>query len=191
MASGFIEQNAPREYFTVTEVVKFEKPDKGIELLLVPSKHEKYTVMVDYGTHVLASQCATLKNLDDYVPEIYNCRTFVFLHELQLLIANDLVKGGDVDNAIVFVDKKPDQEGLNNLAQFFGKTDVQVTENGILDNVELRHLNEPARHKLLDLIGDLYLLGKPIKGDIIAKKPGHFANTEFAKLIAEVMVPLK
>ncbi len=191
MKAGFIEQNAPREYFTVTEVVKFEKPDKGIELLLVPSKHEKYTVMVDYGTHVLASQCATLKNLDDYVPEIYNCRTFVFLHELQLLIANDLVKGGDVDNAIVFVDKKPDQEGLNNLAQFFGKTDVQVTENGILDNVELRHLNEPARHKLLDLIGDLYLLGKPIKGDIIAKKPGHFANTEFAKLISEAMVPVK
>jgi len=191
MKAGFIEQNAPREYFTVTEVVKFEKPDKGIELLLVPSKHEKYTVMVDYGTHVLASQCATLKNLEDYVPEIYNCRTFVFLHELQLLIANDLVKGGDVDNAIVFVDKKPDQEGLNNLAQFFGKMDVQVTENGILDNVELRHLNEPARHKLLDLIGDLYLLGKPIKGDIIAKKPGHFANTEFAKLISEAMVPVK
>ena len=89
------------------------------------------------------------------------------------------------------MDKKPKQEELNHLAQFFGKTGVQVTENGILDNVELRHLNEPARHKLLDLIGDLYLLGKPIKGDIIAKKPGHFANTEFAKLIAEAMIPVK
>lgn len=190
-AVGLTEQNAIREYFTVNEVVKFEKPDKGIELIIVPSKHEKFTVMVDYGTHVLASQCATLKHLDQYVPEIYNCRTFVFLHELQFLIANNLVKGGDVDNAIVFVDKMPNQDELDNLAQFFERSDVQVTENGILDNVELRHLNEPARHKLLDLIGDLYLLGKPIKGDIIAKKPGHFANTEFAKLIYEAMVPVK
>lgn len=188
---GLMEQKAEREYISVSEVVKFEKPDKGIELIIVPSKHEKYTVMVDYGTHVLASQCATLKHLDQYVPEIYNCRTFVFLHELQVLISHNLVKGGDVDNAIVFVDKKPNQEELNHLAQFFGKSDVHVTENGILDNVELRHLNEPARHKLLDLIGDLYLLGKPIKGDIIAKKPGHFANTEFAKLISEAMIPVK
>lgn len=191
MAVGTVEQKAEREYYTVNEVIKFEKPDKGIELIIVPSKHEKFTVMVDYGTHVLASQCATLKNIDQYVPEIYNCRTFVFLHELQFLIANNLVKGGDIDNAIVFVDKMPNKEDLDNLAQFFDRSDVQVTENGILDNVELRHLNEPARHKLLDLIGDLYLLGKPIKGDIIAKKPGHFANTEFAKLIAEAMVKVK
>lgn len=188
---GLIEQKEEREYYTVNEVVKFEKPDKGIELIIVPSKHEKFTVMVDYGTHVLASQCATLQNIDQYVPEIYNCRTFVFLHELQLLIANDLVKGGDIDNAIVFVDKMPNKEELDNLAQFFDRPDVQVTENGILDNVELRYLNEPARHKLLDLMGDLYLLGKPIKGDIIAKKPGHFANTEFAKLIQEAMVRVK
>lgn len=188
---GLIEQKEEREYYTVNEVVKFEKPDKGIELIIVPSKHEKFTVMVDYGTHVLASQCATLQNIDQYVPEIYNCRTFVFLHELQFLIANDLVKGGDIDNAIVFVDKMPNKEELDNLAQFFDRPDVQVTENGILDNVELRYLNEPARHKLLDLMGDLYLLGKPIKGDIIAKKPGHFANTEFAKLIQEAMVRVK
>ena len=107
------------------------------------------------------------------------------------MVKNNLIKGGDLNNAIVFVDKKPKQEELDQLAQFFGVGDVQVTKNGTLDNVKLRYLNEPARHKLLDLIGDLFLLGKPIKGDIIAKKPGHFANTEFAKLIAEVMIPKK
>ncbi|HPB57465.1 MAG TPA: UDP-3-O-acyl-N-acetylglucosamine deacetylase [Bacteroidales bacterium] len=188
---GIQSQQANREYYTVEEVVMFEKPDQGIELILMPSQHQKFTVIIDYGTDALASQCVTLKDLSQYVPDVYDSRTFVFLHELQFLVKNNLIKGGDLNNAIVFVDKKPKQEELDQLAQFFGVGDVQVTKNGTLDNVKLRYLNEPARHKLLDLIGDLFLLGKPIKGDIIAKKPGHFANTEFAKLIAEVMIPKK
>ncbi len=186
---GLQTQEANRDYYTVEEVVMFEKPDQGIELILMPTQHRKFTVIVDYGTDALSSQCATLKDLSQYVPDVYDSRTFVFLHELQFLVQNNLIKGGDLNNAIVFVDKKPKQEELDQLANFFGVGNVKVNQNGTLDNVKLRHLNEPARHKLLDLIGDMFLLGKPIKGDIIAKKPGHFANTEFAKLIAEVMIP--
>ena len=180
-----------KEYYTVTEVVKFEKPDLGIELILVPSNHFKISVMVDYGTNILATQNATIKSMDDFTKEIFNCRTFVFIHELDLLIKNNLVKGGNMDNAIVFIDKKPDQEVLDNLAGFFNMKNIKITENGTLNNVQLHYNNEPARHKLLDLIGDLYLLGKQLKGEIIAKKPGHFVNTEFVKLIAEYAVLMR
>ena len=177
-----------KEYYTVTEVVKFEKPDLGIELILVPSAHFKMSVMVDYGTDILATQNATINSMDDFVKEISKCRTFAFIHELDFLIKNNLVKGGDVNNAIVFIDKKPAQEVLNNLAQFFNMANIEITEQGTLNNVQLHFNNEPARHKLLDLVGDLYLLGKQLKGEIIAKKPGHFANIEFAKLIAECAI---
>jgi UDP-3-O-[3-hydroxymyristoyl] N-acetylglucosamine deacetylase/3-hydroxyacyl-[acyl-carrier-protein] dehydratase len=143
--------------------------------------------MVDYGTSVLASQYASIKKIEEFVENIASCRTFVFLHELHYLIKNNLVKGGELDNAIVFVDKKPDPDILEEIGNFFDKKDIQINENGTLNNVQLRCLNEPACHKLLDLLGDLYLLGKPIKGEIIARKPGHFANTEFVKLIHEYL----
>ncbi|MEG2071500.1 MAG: UDP-3-O-acyl-N-acetylglucosamine deacetylase, partial [Bacteroidales bacterium] len=175
--------NAEKDYIVIHEPVSFSIPEKGIELVIKPSEHFKIHVDVDYGTMVLANQEAILNRLEDFYPEVYNCRTFVFLHELQFLIANNLVKGGDVDNAIVFVDKMPEQSVLDQLAAFFNKSNIKVTENGTLDNVQLHYTNEPARHKLLDLVGDLFLLGKPIKGEIYAKKPGHFSNTEFAKLI--------
>lgn len=183
--TGIVGLDEFRKYYNVPEVVKFEKPESGIELIIVPGNQFKISVMVDYGTHILATQNASLNKLSNYSTEIANCRTFVFLHELQYLIANNLIKGGAVDNAIVFVDKKPEQEVLDKLSDFFHKKDIQVNENGILNNVDLLFFNEPARHKLLDLIGDLALLGRPINGTIIAKKPGHFANTEFTKLIAE------
>lgn len=188
---GILQQNAKREYYTVEEVLKFEKPDLGIELMIVPSNNFKISVMVDYGTDILASQNVSLNKMSDFATEIAPCRTFVFLHELQYLVSNNLVKGGDIDNAIVFVDKKPKKEELEQLCQFFNRKDIEVTENGTLNNTQLHFHNEPARHKMLDLIGDLYLLGKPIKGTIVAKKPGHFANSEFTKLISECAVIAK
>ncbi len=163
--------------------VRFEHPNLGIEISYKPSDTFKITVKVDYGTEVLASQEAEISSFENFENEIANSRTFVFLHELSFLINNNLVKGGDVDNAIVFVDKKPNAEELEKLAAFFNKKDLQVNENGTLNNLTLHHDNEPARHKLLDLIGDLYLLGAPIQGEIVAVKPGHFANTEFGKYL--------
>jgi UDP-3-O-[3-hydroxymyristoyl] N-acetylglucosamine deacetylase/3-hydroxyacyl-[acyl-carrier-protein] dehydratase len=179
--AGIVEQQQEREYFVVTKPYSFSLPEKQIEIRVEPYDGFEIKVDVDYGTAVLATQTAELKDITSFYPEIYNCRTFVFLHELQFLIANNLVKGGDVDNAIVFVAQMPEQKVLDQLSAFFNRKNLKVTENGVLDNVELHHPNEPARHKLLDLVGDLYLLGKPLKGKVYASHPGHFANTELAK----------
>lgn len=179
--AGVVEQKQEREFFVVTEPMTFSIPEKQIELRAEPFDGFELKVDVDYGTAVLATQTAELNDINNFYPDIYNCRTFVFLHELQFLIANNLVKGGDVDNAIVFVAQMPEQKVLDQLSAFFNRKNLKVTENGVLDNVELHHPNEPARHKLLDLVGDLYLLGKPLKGRVYASHPGHFANTEFAK----------
>lgn len=179
--AGVVEQKQEREYFVVTEPMTFSIPEKQIELRAEPFDGFELKVDVDYGTAVLATQTAELNDINNFYPDIYNCRTFVFLHELQFLIANNLVKGGDVDNAIVFVAQMLEQKVLDQLSAFFNRKNLKVTENGVLDNVELHHPNEPARHKLLDLVGDLYLLGKPLKGRVYASHPGHFANTEFAK----------
>lgn len=179
--SGIVEQQQEREYFVVKEPVTFSLPEKQIEITVKPFDGFEVHVDVDYGTAVLASQTAELKDINNFYPDFYNCRTFVFLHELQFLIANNLVKGGDVDNAIVFVAQMPEQKVLDQLSAFFNRKNLKVTENGVLDNIELHHPNEPARHKLLDLVGDLYLLGKPLKGSVYASHPGHFANTELAK----------
>lgn len=183
--TGIVELDAPKKYGIVKEEFTFSIPDQQIELTIRPSDHFKMTVNVDYGTKVLAEQQAVLENLEDFYPEVYNCRTFVFLNELQFLIQNNLVRGGDVDNAIVFVDKVPEKNVLKQLAQFFHKDDITVSPDHVLNNITLRHDNEPARHKLLDLIGDLYLLGVPLKAEIVANRPGHFANTSFAKKIME------
>ena len=176
-----IEQNVEREYFVVNKTVTYSQPDNGIEIRIEPADDFQLFVHVDYGTTILKEQEAQLTNIAQFVPEIYNCRTFVFLHELYFLIQNNLVRGGDVDNAIVFVAQIPTPEIIQQLSIFFNKSDLKVTENGILNNVELHYENEPARHKLLDLVGDLYLLGKPLKGHVFANRPGHFANTELVK----------
>ena len=177
--------NAPKRIGIVKEEISFSVPEKQIELTIKPAERFKMTVNVDYGTKVLAEQQAVLDSIETFVPDVYNCRTFVFLDELQFLIQNNLARGGDLDNAIVFVDKVPDNKVLNALGDFFHKKDITVTADHILNNTHLRHPNEPARHKLLDLIGDLYLLGVPLRAEIIANRPGHFANTAFAKKILE------
>ncbi len=178
-----VEQDTEREFFTIEKPVNLEFADKGIRIRIEPADDFQLFVDVDYGTEILAKQTAELKDIRHFVPEVFSCRTFVFLHELQFLIQHNLVKGGDVDNAIVFVAQMPTSDVLKQLADFFQKSDLKVTENGILNNIDLRFPNEPARHKLLDLIGDLYLLGKPLKGHVYATRPGHFANTEMTKLL--------
>ena len=182
---GIKELDKKRRYATVTEEVSFSIPEQQVELTIKPSDHFKMTVNVDYETKVLSKQQAVLNNLEDFYPDVYNCRTFVFLNELQFLIQNNLIRGGDLDNAIVFVDEIPEKAVLKQLAEFFNKKDITVTPDHVLNNITLRHSNEPARHKLLDLIGDLYLLGVPLQAEIVANRPGHFANTSFAKLIQE------
>ena len=137
-------------------------------------------MLIDYNSKVLGNQYASLEDMENFKDEIAPCRTFVFLHELEFLVKNNLIKGGDVDNAIVIVDRKMEQEELDRLAELFNKPKIKVQPEGILNNVDLRFTNEPARHKLLDLIGDLALVGRWFKAKIIATRPGHQSNNEFA-----------
>ena len=184
--AGKMQQKAEREYIVIEQEIQFLKKDSGISITAYPCNHFEAEAHIDYGTEALSKQSASLTNLQQFYPEIYDSKTFVFLHELQFLIAHNLVKGGSFDNAIVFVAQKPEQQVLDHLAKFFNKQDIDITENGILNHSSLKYPNEPVRHKLLDLIGDLYLLGKPIKGRIVAVKPGHFSNTEFVKMLSGI-----
>lgn len=178
---GVVEQEAQREYLTITEVMSYTDPETGSEITVIPSENYEVTTMVDFGTKVLGTQNATLKNISDFKDEISSARTFCFLHELEMLLDHGLVKGGDLSNAIVYVDKDLTAETAEKLKKAFGKEDVSIRPNGILDNLTLKYPNEAARHKLLDVIGDLALVGVRIKGKVIANKPGHFVNTQFAK----------
>lgn len=179
--AGVIEQEKPREYLTITEVLSYTDPETGSDITIIPSDNYEVTTMVDFGTKVLGTQNATLKNLSDFKNEIASARTFSFLHELEMLLEHGLIRGGDISNAIVYVDKELTPETAEKLKKAFGKDDVSIRPNGILDNLTLNHPNEAARHKLLDVIGDLALAGVRIKGKVIANKPGHFVNTQFAK----------
>jgi UDP-3-O-[3-hydroxymyristoyl] N-acetylglucosamine deacetylase/3-hydroxyacyl-[acyl-carrier-protein] dehydratase len=181
--AGVIEQKAERDYFVVESVMSYTDPDNKIEIIAIPSKDYKVSVMIDFETKVLSTQNANLNHIEDFREQIAPCRTFVFLHELEYLLNNNLIKGGDLNNAIVFVNKTVNQEELDRLAELFDKPKVAVKSEGILNNLDLHFDNEPARHKLLDVIGDLSLCGKPIKGHIIANRPGHAANVEFAKIL--------
>jgi len=183
ISADIISQDAEKQYLRISEEIKYENPEKGIEIIARPSEELKISVEVDYDSKVILPQKAELACIEDFRTEIASCRTFVFLHELQYLIAHNLVRGGDVNNAIVFVEHLPDEATAKQLAEFFNKPDIKVSEQSVLNNTELCFENEPARHKLLDLIGDLTLLGLPLKAEITAKKPGHFSNIEFAKLI--------
>lgn len=183
LEAGLTEQDEDISYYVINDVIKYEDRQKGIEIIALPSDSYKITVLIDYETKVLGTQNAVLEKISDFPSEIAKARTFSFLHELEYLLDNGLIKGGDLSNAIVYVDKKPTEETMAKLQKAFGNQKVSVTENGILNNVELYYPNEAARHKLLDVVGDLTLCGKKIKGHIIAKKPGHKANTEFAKLL--------
>jgi UDP-3-O-[3-hydroxymyristoyl] N-acetylglucosamine deacetylase/3-hydroxyacyl-[acyl-carrier-protein] dehydratase len=185
--AGVVEQEAERYYYVVKEVISFTDESTGSEILVMPSEDYQITTMVDFGTKVLGTQNATLKNIADFKTEISDARTFSFLHELETLLDNGLIKGGDLNNAIVYVDKEISEKTMNNLKVAFGKENISVKPNGILDNLTLHYPNEAARHKLLDVIGDLALVGTRIKGKVIANKPGHFVNTQFAKKLSKII----
>lgn len=184
---GVVEQEAERNYYVVKEVISFTDEATGSEILLMPADEYQVTTMVDFGTKVLGTQNATMKNISEFKSEIADARTFSFLHELETLLDNGLIKGGDLNNAIVYVDKEISPKTIENLKVAFGKDSISVKENGILDNLTLHYPNEAARHKLLDVIGDLALVGTRIKGKVIANKPGHFVNTQFAKKLSKII----
>ncbi len=185
--AGIVEQEAKRNVYVVKEVISFTDESTGSEILVMPSDEYQVTAMVDFGTKVLGTQNATLKCMSDFKTEIADARTFSFLHELETLLDEGLIKGGDLNNAIVYVDKEISEKTMNNLKVAFGKEKISVKPNGILDNLTLHYPNEAARHKLLDVIGDLALIGTRIQGKIIANKPGHFVNTQFAKKMAKII----
>lgn len=188
---GLVEQDAQREYLTITEVMSYTDPNTGADITVIPADNYEVITMVDFGTNVLGSQNATLKNISDFKTEISTARTFSFLHELEMLLDHGLIKGGDISNAIVYVDKELTPATIEKLKKAFGKEDVSIQPNGVLDNVTLNYPNEAARHKLLDVIGDLALVGVRIKGKVIANKPGHFVNTQFAKMLNKHYKTLK
>lgn len=185
---GIEEQSLDRKYFVLTENIAFEDPEKGTEMLAVPTNGGEYriTVMVDYNSPVLGTQHASMYQVDDFKKEIAPCRTFCFLKELEYLADRDLIKGGDLDNAIVLVERSNvTQEELDRLAKKLGKEKLQISDAaiGVLNNSKLKFENEPARHKLLDIVGDLALLGRRIRGHVLAARPGHKGNVEFCKVL--------
>ena len=184
---GFEEQNAKRNVYVVKEVISFTDEASGSEILVMPSDHYCVTAMVDFGTKILGTQNANMKSIADFKTEIAQSRTFSFLHELEFLLEEGLIKGGDLNNAIVYVDKEISAATMDKLKVAFGKEEITVKSNGILDNLTLHYPNEAARHKLLDVVGDLALIGTKIQGKVIANKPGHFVNTQFAKKMAKII----
>ena len=185
--AGIVDQEAERNVYVVKEVISYTDEATGSEILVMPADDYQVTAMVDFGTKVLGTQNATMKNIADFKSEIANSRTFSFLHELEALLENGLIKGGDLNNAIVYVDKEISESTMASLKVAFGKEKIEVKPNGILDNLTLHYPNEAARHKLLDVVGDLALIGTRIKGKVIANKPGHFVNTQFAKKMSKII----
>ncbi|MFL3661619.1 MAG: bifunctional UDP-3-O-[3-hydroxymyristoyl] N-acetylglucosamine deacetylase/3-hydroxyacyl-ACP dehydratase [Polaribacter sp.] len=185
--AGIKEQDAFIEEYVVKEVISYKDEVTGSEIMLMPSDEYQVTTMVDFGTKVLGTQNATLEKVSDFKEEIAAARTFSFLHEIEMLLEHDLIKGGDLNNAIVYVDKELSDSTMGKLKKAFNKKDIAVKSNGILDNLTLHWANEAARHKLLDVIGDLALVGTRIRGKVIANKPGHLINTLFAKKLAKII----
>lgn len=186
-SAGVVEQEKEREEYIVKDVISYKDEASGSEITIIPSDEYQITTMVDFGTKVLGTQNATLLKLSDFKEEISNARTFSFLHELEMLLEHGLIKGGDLNNAIVYVDKEISEETMKKLEKAFDKEKLSVKPNGILDNLTLHQPNEAARHKLLDVIGDLALTGIRIRGKVIANKPGHYVNTQFAKKLAKII----
>ncbi|WP_405604409.1 bifunctional UDP-3-O-[3-hydroxymyristoyl] N-acetylglucosamine deacetylase/3-hydroxyacyl-ACP dehydratase [Polaribacter sp. Asnod1-A03] len=185
--AGIQEQDVEIEEYVVKEIISYKDEVTGSEIILMPSDEYQVTAMVDFGTKILGTQNANLETISDFKEEIADARTFSFLHEIEMLLENDLIKGGDLNNAIVYVDKELSEETMEKLKKAFKKDDIAVKSNGILDNLTLHWANEAARHKLLDVIGDLALVGVRIKGKVIANKPGHLINTQFAKKLAKII----
>ncbi len=183
--AGVEEQDAAKTWYFLDEIIQFHDEEKRVEMVAMPSNEYKITTLIDFNSPVLGTQHAELKSMAEFKTEIAPCRTFCFLHELEMLIDNNLIKGGDINNAIVIVDKPVTTEEMGRLAKIFKKDRIEVKSGGYLNNLELRFPNEPARHKLLDVVGDLALIGFPLKARIIANRPGHSANVEFAKMIKQ------
>jgi len=181
------EQNALRDFFEVQDSIFYREAARNVEIAALPLDDYRVTVMIDYNSPVLGSQHASITNIRQFEKEIASCRTFCFLHELEMLYKNNLIKGGDLNNAIVIVDRVVETHELENIAKMLGKPKVEVKKEGILNNIELRYNNEPARHKLLDIIGDLALAGRPLKAQILAARPGHAANVAFARKLKKLM----
>ncbi|MEI8279992.1 MAG: bifunctional UDP-3-O-[3-hydroxymyristoyl] N-acetylglucosamine deacetylase/3-hydroxyacyl-ACP dehydratase [Bacteroidota bacterium] len=182
---GIQEQEAKRIVYTIDTNIHYYDPVKNVDMLAVPSNEYQITTLIDFNSPVLGTQHATLKHISEFRNEIAPCRTFCFLHELEYLLDNNLIKGGDLSNAIVVVDKVVSQEELNRLAVVFNKQKIEVKQEGILNNIQMHFPNEPARHKLLDVVGDLALVGYSIKAHIIASRPGHASNVEFARRLKQ------
>ncbi len=185
--AGIVEQEVERDEYIVKDVISYTDEESGSEIIVMPSDEYQVTTMVDFGTKVLGTQNASLKHLSDFKEEIADARTFSFLHELEMLLEHGLIKGGDLNNAIVYVDKELSPSTMEKLKVAFGKESIAIKPNGILDNLTLHYPNEAARHKLLDVIGDLALIGTRIRGKIIANKPGHYVNTQFAKKLSKII----
>ena len=183
--AGVEEQDAEKFWYTLDQNILHKDDRKNVELIAVPATEYSVTALIDFNSPVLGTQHAGLKHIHDFKNEIAPCRTFCFLHELEMLLDNNLIKGGDFNNAIVVVDKPIDGKEMSRLAKVFGKERIEVMSEGYLNNIELRFPNEPARHKLLDVVGDLALVGYPVKAHIIANRPGHSSNVEFAKKIKQ------
>jgi UDP-3-O-[3-hydroxymyristoyl] N-acetylglucosamine deacetylase/3-hydroxyacyl-[acyl-carrier-protein] dehydratase len=183
--AGIVEQDAPLKVYDVRENLSFTDEERDIEINVFPDTSYKLQVLVDYKSDILSNQYAVLSNLKDFTKEVASCRTFVFLSELEPLLRLNLIKGGDLDNAIVIVDKESTQEEFDRLAKLFNKPSVSAQTSGVLNNLKLQFTNEPARHKLLDIIGDLALTGYRFNANVVARRPGHFGNTELAKILRE------
>ncbi|MDX9930278.1 MAG: bifunctional UDP-3-O-[3-hydroxymyristoyl] N-acetylglucosamine deacetylase/3-hydroxyacyl-ACP dehydratase [Bacteroidales bacterium] len=183
--AGFAEQDDDRNYFVITNKIAYSDEEHGVDLIIYPDDHFSINVLIDYNSRILGNQYAILDSIDDFEEEICHSRTFVFFHELEPLHRMGLIKGGDLDNAVVILEKEVPQEEIDRIAKLFNKPGITTHKAGILNNTELRYPNEPARHKLLDIMGDLALVGHPLKGKVVATRPGHQANTRLARLIRQ------
>jgi UDP-3-O-[3-hydroxymyristoyl] N-acetylglucosamine deacetylase / 3-hydroxyacyl-[acyl-carrier-protein] dehydratase len=183
LSAGLVEQEADLVYYAIKEKIEYKDESKGIEIVAYPDDEFCIDVHIDFNSKVVGHQYASLKNISEFTDNYASCRTFVFLHEIEVLLKNNLIKGGDLDNAIVIVDRPISEETIAHLKTVFNKPDIDVKSEGILNNIDLSFCNEPARHKLLDVIGDMALCGVRLKGRIIANKPGHASNVEFAKIL--------
>ncbi len=189
--TGTQQQTAQKIYYDIKENIKFIDEEKKVEMVALPYKGYRINTLIDFNSPVLGTQHADLKNISDFNEQVASSRTFCFFHELEFLLANNLIKGGDINNAIVVVDKPVSEDQVARISKIFDKHDVKVSEEGILNNLKLRFPNEPARHKLLDVVGDLALVGYPFRAHIIANRPGHSSNVKFAKKIKDHIKKIK
>ncbi len=185
---GLVEQNSYKKIYKINKEIRYFDKETGSEIIAIPSENFQLDVTIDYNSQTLGVQNSTLNNISDFTKEIASSRTFCFLHDLEKLLEKNLIKGGDINNAIVVVENDINTSNISNLAKQFDKDTIKVSEEGILDNLELRYENEASRHKLLDVIGDLSLVGFSIKGKITATKPGHTHNTNFAKKLKDIII---